>query len=140
MIIREKCVCPVCGDEVLSEEVGRFDMCLDCFADSIASEVTESVLFDMGDVARGGAPADSVMPCPFCGGLDVICAAAAPVAVGKAEISYMIKELGGKYEFILLDCPAGLGETLSAAAKCADAALLVTTPAPAAVRAARSPL
>lgn len=46
MIIREKCVCPVCGDEVLSEEVGRFDMCLDCFADSIASEVTESVLFD----------------------------------------------------------------------------------------------
>lgn len=104
----------------------------------VALGVTESVLFDMGDVARGGEPADSVMPCPFCGGLDVICAAAAPAAVGKAEISYMIKELGGKYEFILLDCPAGLGETLSAAAKCADAALLVTTPDPAAVRAAAS--
>ena len=30
----------------------------------VALGVTESVLFDMGDVARGGAPADSVMPCP----------------------------------------------------------------------------
>ena len=46
MIRREKCVCPVCGDEVMSEEIERFDMCLDCFADSISSEVTESVLFD----------------------------------------------------------------------------------------------
>lgn len=46
MIRREKCVCSVCGDEVMSEEIERFDMCLDCFADSISSEVTESVLFD----------------------------------------------------------------------------------------------
>lgn len=46
MVRREKCFCPVCGDEVSSEEVERFDMCLDCFADSIAGNVTESILFD----------------------------------------------------------------------------------------------
>lgn len=45
MIRRENCFCPVCGDEVDSREVERFDMCLDCFADSIACNVTESVLF-----------------------------------------------------------------------------------------------
>lgn len=46
MTRREKCFCPVCGDEVRSEEVERFDMCLDCFADSIAGNTAESILFD----------------------------------------------------------------------------------------------
>lgn len=42
----EKCFCPVCGDEVSSSEVERFEMCLDCFADNISGNVTESILFD----------------------------------------------------------------------------------------------
>ena len=36
----------MCGDEVNSAEVERFEMCLDCFADNIAGNVTESILFD----------------------------------------------------------------------------------------------
>ena len=46
MIRRDFCSCPVCGDEVSSDEVERFDMCLDCFADSVASNVTENILYD----------------------------------------------------------------------------------------------
>ncbi|MCI7768417.1 MAG: hypothetical protein MSJ26_10640 [Oscillospiraceae bacterium] len=46
MLRRELCSCPVCGDEVCSHEVQRFDMCLDCFADSIASNAAESILYD----------------------------------------------------------------------------------------------
>ncbi|MGN0637718.1 MAG: hypothetical protein ACI4J0_05060 [Huintestinicola sp.] len=46
MARREKCFCPVCGDEVPAEEVERFEMCLDCFADNISGNVTDSILFD----------------------------------------------------------------------------------------------
>ena len=102
----------------------------------VALGVTASVLFDMGDIARGGAPADAVMQCPFCEKLSLICAAAANAAIDEKAISAVKTALGEDYEFILLDCPAGLGETLSAAARSADAALVVTTPDPAAVRAA----
>lgn len=102
----------------------------------VALGVTAGVLFDMGDVARGSAPADAVMQCPFCEKLSLICAAAVNVVTDENAISAVKKALGEDYEFILLDCPAGLGKALSSAAHCADAALVVTTPDPAAVRAA----
>ncbi len=102
----------------------------------VALGVTAGVLFDMGDVARGCAPADAVMQCPFCEKLSLICASASNAAVDEKTISAVINAVGEDYEFIILDCPAGLGETLSAAARCASCALVVTTPDPAAVRAA----
>lgn len=46
MTRREKCFCPVCGDEVASDEVERFEMCLDCFADELSGNVTDSIVFD----------------------------------------------------------------------------------------------
>ena len=46
MVRRVKCFCPVCGDEVPSEEVERFEMCIDCFADNISGNVNDSILFD----------------------------------------------------------------------------------------------
>lgn len=46
MIIKDFVCCPLCGDEVPAEEVGRFSMCLDCFADGIACNVDDNVLFD----------------------------------------------------------------------------------------------
>ena len=39
-------VCPMCGDVLLYSDYSRFGMCLDCYADSIASNVTESILYD----------------------------------------------------------------------------------------------
>lgn len=102
----------------------------------VALGVTAGVLFDMGDIARGGEPANAVMQCPFCEKLSLICAAAANAAIDEKTISAVTSALGDDFEFIILDCPAGLGETLSAAAHCAGAALVVTTPDPAAVRAA----
>ena len=38
--------CPVCGEQILSREYERFGMCLECFADSISSNVSEGVLYD----------------------------------------------------------------------------------------------
>lgn len=43
---REYVECPICGDEVHTDETARFQMCLDCFADSIIQNVTETILYD----------------------------------------------------------------------------------------------
>lgn len=102
----------------------------------VALGVAESVAFDMGDIARGTPPEQTLLDCPFCPGLSVICAGAEPSSVSEETLAAVTKELSEKYEFILLDCPAGLGEVLALAAKYAAAAILVTTPDPAAVRAA----
>lgn len=39
-------VCPMCGDNLLYSDYSRFGMCLDCYADSITSNVNESILYD----------------------------------------------------------------------------------------------
>ena len=52
----------------------------------VALGVTAGVLFDMGDVARGCAPADAVMQCPFCEKLSLICASASNAAVDEKTI------------------------------------------------------
>ena len=56
----------------------------------VALGVTAGVLFDMGDVARGCAPADAVMQCPFCEKLSLICASASNAAVDEKTISTVI--------------------------------------------------
>lgn len=40
------CCCPMCGENILNEEFDRFGMCLDCFADGISQNVSESILYD----------------------------------------------------------------------------------------------
>lgn len=103
----------------------------------VALGVAENVVFDMGDVARSGTdPAAAVMSCPFCSGLSLVCASATNVAPDAAAIDRLLSAVGDEFDFVLLDCPAGLGEALGAAAQCAEGAVIVTTPDPAAVRGA----
>ncbi len=40
----ESCECPVCGEETSAQESERFDMCLDCFTDSVISCCGEDIL------------------------------------------------------------------------------------------------
>ena len=47
----------------------------------VALGVAESVAFDMGDIARGTPPEQTLLDCPFCPGLSVICAGAEPSSV-----------------------------------------------------------
>ncbi|MBP1546130.1 MAG: hypothetical protein J6A37_05980 [Oscillospiraceae bacterium] len=44
--LSEKECCPVCGENADREEIARFDMCLDCFADSLVCGISESILYD----------------------------------------------------------------------------------------------
>ncbi len=105
----------------------------------VALGVSEHILFDMGDIIRGSCNIkDAVLNCPFCPNLSLIAAAAKPVFVTEEIIRKIIGEAGIFFDFIILDCPAGIGDELSEAAKCADMGLVVTTPDPSAIRGARA--
>ena len=105
----------------------------------VALGVSEHVLFDMGDIIRGSCETkDAIINCPFCPNLSLIAAAAKPVTVTEETIRKIIGEFGNYYEFIILDCPAGIGPELENAAKCADLGLVVATPDPSSIRGARA--
>ncbi|MBQ7874154.1 MAG: AAA family ATPase [Oscillospiraceae bacterium] len=105
----------------------------------VALGVTENIVFDLGDIIRGSCDMkDALAPCPFCEGLSLIPAAAKPAVITAGAINDISSALGEEYEYIILDCPAGIGEALENAAKCADLALVVATPDPSSVRGARS--
>ncbi|MBR5872397.1 MAG: AAA family ATPase [Oscillospiraceae bacterium] len=105
----------------------------------VAFGVSEHIVFDMGDIVRGSCNiCDAVVPCSFNSELSLIAAAAKPVLISEETIKKIIEELGEKFEYIILDCPAGIGESLENAAGCADLALVVATPDPSSVRGARA--
>ncbi len=105
----------------------------------VAFGVTESIVFDLGDIIRGSCGIrDAAVPCPFCEGLSLITAAAKPVPVTSDIILKIAVEFAEEFEYIILDCPAGIGETLENAAKCAELGLVVATPDPSSIRGARS--
>lgn len=105
----------------------------------VALGVTRDLVFDLGDVMRGSCEAkDAATACPFCPMLSVICAAAKPVAVPATAISEIAETVGAAFDYIILDCPAGIGYALEFASECADMALVVATPDPSSIRAARS--
>lgn len=105
----------------------------------VALGVTDKILFDMGDIIRGSCNIrDVVTECPFCPGLSLITAAAKPVEVTSEIIKKIASEVGNDFEYIILDCPAGIGKELENAADCADIALVIATPDPSSVRGARA--
>lgn len=105
----------------------------------VALGVSEHILFDMGDIIRGSCNIkDAILDCPFCGGLSLVAAAAKPILVDEKTIRKIMAECGNLYDYIILDCPAGIGGELSEAARCADIGLVVTTPDPSAIRGARA--
>ncbi len=105
----------------------------------VALGLSEHILFDLGDIVRGSCEVkDAVMTCPFCPNLSLIAAAAKSVVITDDVIRKIDWELGDSYEYIILDCPAGIGPELENAAKCADLGLVVATPDPSSVRGARA--
>ncbi len=105
----------------------------------VALGVPDSIVFDLGDIVRESCNIrDAVTPCPFCEGLYLITAAAKADPISAETVLRVADEMKNDVEFILLDCPAGIGEGLKNAAKCADSSLVVATPDPSSIRGARN--
>lgn len=104
----------------------------------VAFGVTENLLFDFGDVIRQNCKIeDAAMPCSFCKNLSVICAASTAAEFSSDDISKTVSE-SSAFDYIIFDCPAGIGNALESAAKVSELALITATPDPSSVRAARS--
>lgn len=115
-------------------------ICIDCDTGLNNLDMTlgleQKTVFDLSDVLEDRCPLHKAVVTHFDHwGLSMIPAAADFTAKidGKA-LRNLCRELAVSCDFVLLDCPAGLGEGVAAAVYAADRAIVVATPDITAIR------
>lgn len=113
---------------------GQRVLCLDCDVGlrnlDLALGLSDRALMDFSDVAQGRCSLDTaVVEHPRLSGLYLL---TAPVRsrgrpVTEAQLSSLLDEVRRRYDFCLLDAPAGLGGGFLLATCAADRAVVVTT-------------
>lgn len=113
---------------------GKQVLCLDCDVGlrnlDLALGLSDRSLMDFSDVAQGRCSLDSaVVSHPKLPGL---CLLTAPVRsrgrpVTEAQMRELLREVRKRYDYCLLDAPAGLGYGFQLASRCADRCVVVTT-------------
>lgn len=113
---------------------GRRVLCLDCDVGlrnlDLALGLADQALMDFSDVAQQRCPLDSaVVEHPKLSGLFLL---TAPVRsrgqpVTEQQMTRLLEEIRGRYDYCLLDAPAGLGSGFRLAASGADRCIVVTT-------------
>lgn len=113
---------------------GRRVLCLDCDVGlrnlDLALGLSDRALMDFSDVAQGRCSLDAaVVEHPRLPGLYLL---TAPVRsrgrpVTESQIKSLLDEVRKRYDFCLLDAPAGLGSGFLLATCAADRAVVVTT-------------
>jgi len=89
--------------------------------------VGDKVLYDWGDILLDRCPPEeAVIENPD--GPDLLPAPLTRVETSKQDICDMISNYEDKYDFILMDSPAGVGSGFQAALSSADMALVLSTP------------
>ena len=113
---------------------GRRELCLDCDVGlrnlDLALGLTDKALMDFSDVAQGRCPLDSaVVEHPKLPGLFLLTAPARSRGrpVTEEEMKALLAEIRERYDYCLLDSPAGLGAGFRLAACGADRCIVVTT-------------
>lgn len=121
-------------------EKGRRVLLVDCDAGLRSLDrmtgVEQELVFDISDVVRGRcAPVDAIYPCAEAERLFMLPAPASQQdAVKPAVMKRFVPLLKRYYDYVLLDAPAGVDRTVTAAACAADKALVVCSPDPVCVR------
>ena len=113
---------------------GRRVLCLDCDVGlrnlDLALGLADKALMDFSDVAQGRCPLDSaVVEHPKLPGLFLLTAPARSRGrpVTEEEMKALLAEIRERYDYCLLDSPAGLGAGFRLAACGADRCIVVTT-------------
>lgn len=98
--------------------------------------VSQELVFDLSDIIAGNcALPQAVYPCPGLAGVSLLPAPRdGEEVVSPAIMRQLAGVLGGLYDHVLIDCPAGLGRGFRAAVEPAERALLVATPDPVCIR------
>lgn len=115
-------------------QAGNQVLCVDCDIRlrnlDLALGLADRALMDFTDVAQGRCPLESaVVGHPNLGGLHLL---TAPVrvwsrGVTEEEMAALLANVRQKYDYCLLDAPAGLGEGFQLATASADRCVVVTT-------------
>ena len=95
-----------------------------------------AVTYDISDVEKGRCRLiEALVRHPFCENLSLLSSRAlAGGTISEKSFSAVITALRRGFDYVLVDCPAGIDEGFHRAVACADEALIVTTPIPASVR------
>ena len=95
-----------------------------------------AVTYDVSDVEKGRCRlTEALVRHPFCENLSLLSSRAlAGGTISEKSFAAVISALRRGFDYVLIDCPAGIDEGFHRAVACADEALIVTTPVPASVR------
>lgn len=99
--------------------------------------VEEGILYDVSDVIAGRCrPAQALVRCPDHPNLFVLASNHAPIDqyVSPQAVRLVLDGLAPRYDYVLIDSPAGIGSGFHRAAASAEEALVVTTPHVSALR------
>ena len=97
----------------------------------VATGVEELVVYDVVDVIEGRCRAkQALVKHPKCGNLHVLTSShSAPERyVSPQSVKVVLDSLAPQFDFIFIDCPAGIDEGFHRAVATADEAVVVTTP------------
>ncbi|MBQ0135350.1 MAG: AAA family ATPase [Oscillospiraceae bacterium] len=108
------------------------DVCLRTL--DIMLSVSSLVLYDWYDVIEGNVDARSAMITT--GGPKLLAAPTCEVDITAEKMEKLLRIYERDFDYIILDCPAGVGEVFDACLAVSDLALIVTTPDNVCVRSA----
>ena len=99
--------------------------------------VADRVVFDIYDVASGGCGIDdAIIDHPRCENLYMI-ASTQDIGgrrVEKSRFAQVVSQVRGRFDFIVIDGAAGIGESFASACGDVDSAIIITTPNPCSIR------
>ncbi len=91
--------------------------------------VEDFCVFDLSDIILNNIEKENVIVThPKIKNLNYIAAPGTKTVFEKETLSEFIKEVKKDYDYVIIDCPAGIGIEFDAACDSADIALIITTP------------
>ena len=121
----------------LNKRVALIDMDMGLRSLDIMLGLEHKVVFDLADVADGMCRVkQALVKHPQVEGLCLLSAAQmrGSEAVTAHQMERVMNQLRDRFDYILIDCPAGVGRGFKNAASCAERAILCTTPDAVAMR------
>lgn len=88
--------------------------------------VSSVVLYDWYDIISGTCDFEDAVISGS--GPDLLAAPRGNVSVTPDQVKYLTAHFEKEYDYIILDCPAGVGNVLSATLAAADLAIIISTP------------
>ncbi|HOO23054.1 MAG TPA: septum site-determining protein MinD [Clostridia bacterium] len=100
----------------------------------VCMHIEDKVLYDIGDVVKNKCTINQSLV-PFCDNLFVLPATSmTSTLVSTLQFIEIVDKLKDAFEYVIIDCPAGIEDSFHRAIKGADEAILVTTPHIASIR------